>query len=189
MQGMSLWLCCIKPSQPFRKIFHQPVGQLQLQTHLSKQGDKPNRALPHVVRKYTNSSPRKSPRRFTTSLKKNNNKRTFHGLKHFNLKTLKLGLNSDPFQVKVLLAFRKPWSKRRPQLSMPSLPGCLPPAQNHAETELHWTHPSPEPARSFKKFTIPTCRHWSDCTAVTDTIITTHLSAGMETPTSPGFGW
>lgn len=109
MQGMSFWLCCIEPSQPFRKVFHQPVRQLQLQTHLSKQGDKPNRVSPHVVRKYTNSPARESPRRFTTVLKK---KKTFRGdrflfLKHFNLKTLKHGLNSDPFQVKVLLACRK----------------------------------------------------------------------------------
>jgi hypothetical protein len=25
MQGMSFWLCCLKPSQPFRKIIHLPV--------------------------------------------------------------------------------------------------------------------------------------------------------------------
>lgn len=29
MQGMSFWLGCVKPSQPFRKIIHQPVRQLQ----------------------------------------------------------------------------------------------------------------------------------------------------------------
>lgn len=51
MQGMRFWPCCIKPSQPFRKTIHQPVRQLQLQTHFSKQGDMPNRVSAHLVRK------------------------------------------------------------------------------------------------------------------------------------------
>lgn len=157
MQGMSFWLGCVKPSQPFRKIIHQPVRQLQLQTHLSKQGDKPNRVSAHLVRKYTNYPARKSSKKVHDSLLT----KTFHGdrflfLKHFNPKTLQLGLNSDPSQVKVPLARRTVWSTLCSHFSVRLLPasctsaglsGFLGPASSAVQRQSTWSDVS------FKKFT------------------------------------
>ena len=144
------------------------------------------------LRKYTRYPARKSPKKVHKSVFKKKQK-TFHGdrflfLKHFNLKILKLGLNSDPFWVKTRSEHTE---KQRAHCAHASLLGSGSSAlvrtstPSQAETKLNRTHHSPESEPAFKKFTNPTC-HLFTCTAVIDSIFSISLWAGMEAAHSPG---